>query len=45
MIDVALLTTIERDWINAYHAQVWLHVSPLLDQAHQDWLRQKTQPL
>ena len=45
MIDVALLTTMERDWINAYHAQVWLHVSPLLDRAHQDWLRQKTQPL
>ena len=45
MIDVALLSPLERDWINSYHDQVWQNVSPLLDQAHQDWLKQKTQPL
>ena len=30
MIDVALLSPLERDWINSYHDQVWHHVSPLL---------------
>ncbi len=42
LIIVELLTTHERDWLNGYHAQVWELVSPTLDAATKDWLRQAT---
>ena len=45
LIDVALLSAEERDWLNAYHARVWEEISPSLDAAAKDWLREATRPL
>lgn len=42
LIVVELLTAQERDWLNSYHRQVWELVSPALDSAVKDWLRQAT---
>lgn len=38
LIDPALLTTEERDWLNAYHAQVLARVGPHLGADERDWL-------
>ena len=40
-----LLTVKERDWLNAYHVQVWELVSPALDAATKGWLRQATEAI
>lgn len=40
LIVLSLLDQGERDWINAYHAEVAARVSPLVDGAVQDWLQQ-----
>ena len=47
LLDHSLLTAAERGWIDAYHAQVWERVSPLLDEGCEgrEWLREATQPL
>ena len=47
LLDHSLLTAAEREWIDAYHAQVWERVSPLLDEGCEGraWLREATQPL
>lgn len=45
LIDASLLTVAERDWINAYHAQVREILSPLSDQETAQWLEEATQPL
>ena len=45
LIDVALLTPAERDWVDAYHARVAAEVGPLLDDAARLWLGAATQPL
>ena len=47
LLDHSLLTAAEREWIDAYHAQVWERVSPLLDEGCEgrEWLREATQPL
>ena len=39
LVDVALLTAAERDWLNAYHARVLAEVGPRLDDATAAWLR------
>ena len=40
LIDVALLTTAERAWLNAYHARVWDEIGPKLGDAERPgWKR------
>lgn len=39
LIEPALLTPEERDWLNAYHARVLAEVTPLVDAATAGWLR------
>ncbi|MBP0463780.1 aminopeptidase P family protein [Roseomonas sp. PWR1] len=38
LIDAALLTRAEREWIDAYHARVLAEVAPLVDEATRAWL-------
>lgn len=46
LMDLKLLTPVEVSWINAYHAQVWEEVSPLLStERAKAWLRTSTSPL
>jgi len=42
LIDPALLTSAERDWLNAYHARVWTEIAPLVSGDVKNWLRQAT---
>ncbi|XP_048135894.1 aminopeptidase P2 isoform X1 [Rhodamnia argentea] len=45
MVDSALLSSVEINWLNDYHAQVWEKVSPLLDGSARQWLWDNTRPL
>lgn len=45
LIDPALLTAEEREWLNAYHAQVLEKVGPTLDDEHRAWLAAKCAPI
>lgn len=45
LIDVNLLTVEERDWLNAYHQQVFKEISPLVDESVAAWLREATKQL
>ncbi|RZI38979.1 hypothetical protein EGT07_31355, partial [Herbaspirillum sp. HC18] len=45
LIDVAMLSRDELDWLNAYHARVRDDVRPALDQATRTWLDQATAEL
>ncbi len=45
MIDVALLTDIERAWLDAYHAQTLAVIAPRLDGDALDWAEQACAPL
>lgn len=40
-----LLTSDERDWLNAYNERVWQNLSPLLPEEVALWLRTKTLPI
>ena len=42
LIDPALLTGDERDWLNAYHARVWTEIGPLVSGDVKNWLGQAT---
>lgn len=42
LIDTALLTPRERDWLNAYHARVRAEIGPLVDEDVRAWLHQAT---
>ena len=44
-IQLDLLTKIERDWLNSYHARVNKTLRPQLDEATGAWLGKMTQPL
>jgi Xaa-Pro aminopeptidase len=44
-IDIAQLSTAERQWLNDYHAEVAMRVAPLLEGAPLQWLRERTQPI
>ena len=37
-VDAARLSAGEREWLNAYHAQVLAEVGPRVDGATRDWL-------
>ncbi|WP_448659643.1 aminopeptidase P family protein [Sphingomonas sp. CJ99] len=41
LIDPALLTADERDWLNAYHAEVIARIGPALDAETGAWLAEK----
>lgn len=46
LIDADLLTAAERDWLNAYHAEVADKIGPLLEEPDQrDWLAAACAPL
>ena len=45
LIDAALLTDDELEWVNVYHAQVRAKIGPLVDGGAKAWLMQATEPL
>lgn len=45
LIDTEIFTAEEKDWIDAYHDQVFVKLSPLLDEETRQWLRKKTLPI
>ena len=45
LVDVAMLTDEELKWYNDYQANVYSEISPLLEPAEAEWLREKTAPL
>lgn len=45
LIDPALLTAEELDWLNGYHARVRAQVAPLLPDEVRSWVEQATAPL
>lgn len=45
LIDPALLTRDERDWLDAYHAEVVARIGPELDIADRAWLNAKCAPI
>jgi len=45
LIDGALLTPEEKEWLNAYHARVSQTIEPLVDQDCAKWLRAATQSI
>ena len=45
LIDVSLLSTEEREWLNAYHARVMQTLGPLLPADVREWLQTETAPL
>ena len=42
---LSLLDEKEINWINRYHQEVYERLSPLLDEAHRNWLKEKTAPI
>ncbi|HVY86814.1 MAG TPA: M24 family metallopeptidase, partial [Caulobacterales bacterium] len=45
LIDVSLLTQVERDWLNAYHARVREKIGPQLEGDAKAWLEAATAPI
>jgi len=45
LIDPSLMLPFELDWLNAYHAEVFAALSPLVDDATREWLDDATRPL
>ena len=45
LINAAMLSEAERDWLNSYHTACRDKISPRLGEAAQLWLSQRTQPL
>ncbi|MGO4907193.1 aminopeptidase P family protein [Pseudorhodobacter sp. W20_MBD10_FR17] len=45
LIDTTMLSKGERDWLNAYHAQVFEKLEARVSPAARDWLTQATLPL
>jgi Xaa-Pro aminopeptidase len=45
LIEPALLTVAEREWLNAYHGRVVAEVAPLLDTETAAWLRAACAPI
>lgn len=45
LIDVALLTDAEIDWLDSYHAKVLDHIGPLVPADTRRWLQERTAPL
>lgn len=45
LIDPALMSAAEIQWLDGYHARVWDEISPLVDGQVRDWLFLATRPL
>ena len=45
LVDTAMLTRNEADWLDAYHARVREALTPLLDPPTQSWLQAATRPI
>lgn len=45
LLDAALLTHAERDWVNAYHARVLAEIGPMLEAPVRQWLTGECAPL
>ncbi len=45
LIDVAMLSPVERGWVDAYHARVYATLADRLDTAERDWLAEAAMPL
>ena len=45
LIDERLLTSAERDWLNAYHRRVWREIGPAVTGDVKAWLKAATRPL
>ena len=45
MMQLDLLTQDETDWLNTYHARVFVEVSPYLDSKEKKWLENQCAPL
>ncbi len=44
-VDVFMLWSDEKEWLNSYHRMVYEKLSPHLDAEHQSWLKDKTKPI
>lgn len=45
LVDTAKLTAAERDWLNAYHAEVLARIGPLVDRDVATWLARVCAPI
>lgn len=45
LFEKEIMTDTEINWVNAYHAEVYRRLRPLLDTRQEEWLREKTLPL
>lgn len=45
VIDATLLNSLEKEWLNAYHQDVFNKLSPLLSADEKAWLLEKTLPI
>lgn len=45
LMDLTLLTLVEKQWVNAYHQRVYDTLAPYLDEATKAWLYQATLPI
>ncbi len=45
LINTEQLTDVERQWVDAYHAQVYQTLAPLLPTEAAQWLKEQTKPL
>ena len=44
-IEVELLTQAEKQWLNAYHEEVYAKLSPYLNEEEQAWLKHETRAI
>lgn len=45
LFDLSIMTADEVEWVNNYHARVFAELSPALEGADLEWLREATKPL
>lgn len=45
LIDLTLLTPVERDWLNGYHQRVFAEIGPKVDGAVRGWLKEATKAI
>lgn len=44
-VDVKLLSESEREWLNKYHEQVFIKLSPYLNEEEKNWLKKETKSI
>lgn len=45
LVIISLMSSKEKKWLNAYHSQVFEHLSPHLDKTVKTWLYERTRPI